>query len=54
MTCATAHLNLASCAGYKFNPIYFDPIVFGIILYLDANQLAPELYIKAAYLYLMV
>merc|ERR1712183_930808 len=24
LTCATAHLNLASSAGYKYNPFYFD------------------------------
>jgi hypothetical protein len=54
LTCVTAHLNLASSAGYKFNPFYLDPIVFWIILYLDANQLVESQYIECAYIYLMV
>lgn len=54
LTCATAHFNLASCGGYRYNPFYLDPIVFWVILYLDHNQLVDDVYIKGAYLYLMV
>ena len=54
LTSYTAHINLASCAGYDYFPYYFDPILYWIILTVDATKMAPRYYILCAYLGLAI
>lgn len=46
ITNITGNMNLKSCANKAYNPIYADPFLFAVILYLDANSLLDPTIIK--------
>lgn len=54
ITSMTGNLNVKGGASMKFNPIYADPILFAIILYLDCNQMFEKNVIKGFYIWLCV
>jgi hypothetical protein len=50
----TGNLNLKGCARMRYNPYYFDPPVFCLILYLDYNRVFESETIKYMYIALAV
>ena len=54
LTNMTGNLNLKSCVLVKYNPIYGDPFVFFLILYLDYNRILEPKMIAGAYFALVV
>lgn len=54
ITSMTGNLNVKGCASMKYNPIYIDPILFVIILYIDYNQILDIEIVKYLYIWLCV
>jgi len=54
ITNMTGNLNLKSCAGVKYNPIYIDPFIFCAILYADHNRLLERQILMAMYCLLVL
>lgn len=50
----TGLFNLMSCAKGKFNPIFYDPFVFWIILYFDYNGLLSSEVLAILYIVLVL
>lgn len=54
ITNMTGNLNVKGCAGMKYNPIYADPFLFVIILYLDHTRSLSRDTIGGLYIWLCV
>ena len=50
ITNMTGSLNLSSTAGFKFNPHYWDPYVFLVVLAIDYNQVFDEYIVAGMYI----
>ena len=50
ITNMTGSLNLASTAGFKFNPHYWDPYVFLVVLAVDYNQVFDKSVVAGLYI----
>ena len=50
ITNMTGSLNLASTAGFKFNPHYWDPYVFLVVLAVDYNQVFDKSVVAGFYI----
>ena len=53
ITSMTGSLNLASTAGFKYNPHYWDPYVFLVVLAIDYNQAVDKSIIAWMYISLV-
>mmetsp|Transcript_39312 Transcript_39312/g.60057 ORF Transcript_39312/g.60057 Transcript_39312/m.60057 type:complete len:94 (+) Transcript_39312:217-498(+) len=49
ITNVTGNFNLKSSAKMRLNPVYLDPFVFGIVLYLDYNRILPPMVVLSLY-----
>lgn len=54
ITNMTGNFNLKACSKLKYQPLYFDPFVFCVILYLDYNRVFSSTVIASLYVYMVV